>query len=269
MFYLGKTSLGTKVYLNKLIQKFDKILVIGSVEPHYFAGFTGGRKAFLPGTAAYSSIQQNHKLALRPLAKLTYLSHNPVHYDMSQATQMLQKDIFSIQTVGIDKILSVAGGNLQVSFEKAVAAARKIFLTKLPRQFSMVVAKVNPPFSHTFYQAHKALENCKQALKPNGTFILETSCRGGVGKNNRFWQLLQKFPDHEKLLASCSQNYVLGDHKAVKISEFLQNNQLWIISKNMKPSSGIKNLRIFPKLPQISNKRDVLIVNNASLQAII
>jgi nickel-dependent lactate racemase len=269
MFYLGKTSLGTEVYLNKLIQKFDKILVIGSVEPHYFAGFTGGRKAFLPGTAAYSSIQQNHKLALHPQAKLANLSANPVHTDMSQAAQMLQKDIFSIQTVGTDKILAVASGNLQDSFEKAVAAARKIFLTKLPHQFSVVVAKVNPPFSHTFYQAHKALENCKQALKPNGTFILEASCRDGVGKNDRFWQLLHKFPDHKQLLVNCSQNYVLGDHKAVKISEFLQNNHLWIISKNMKLSSKIKNLRIFPKLPRTCKETNVLIVKNAALQAII
>lgn len=269
MFYLGKTSMGTEVHLNKLIQGFTKILVIGSVEPHYFAGFTGGRKAFLPGTAAYSSIQQNHKLALQSETKLANLSANPVHQDMHEAACMLQKDIFSIQTVGYDNIVALTVGDLENSFLEAVKEAKKIFLNKLPHKFLLVIAKVNPPFSHSLYQAHKALENCKQALKAKGTFILEASCTDGVGKNSRFWQLLQKFADHEQLLANCSQNYVLGDHKAVKISEFLQNNHLWIISKNLRTNSQIKNLHIFSKLPKISNKTEILTINRAALQAII
>ena len=64
MVFLGETSRGTRVLINQAIMMADRLLVIGSVEPHYFAGYTGGRKALLPGVAAYSSIVANHSLAM-------------------------------------------------------------------------------------------------------------------------------------------------------------------------------------------------------------
>jgi nickel-dependent lactate racemase len=61
---IGVTRNGTPILLNKLLFAYDRIVVTGSVEPHYFAGFTGGRKAFLPGIAGYETIVANHKLAV-------------------------------------------------------------------------------------------------------------------------------------------------------------------------------------------------------------
>ncbi|MCP4672877.1 MAG: DUF2088 domain-containing protein, partial [Desulfobacula sp.] len=79
MVYLGDSSNGTQMYVNKAGVEADKIIIISSVEPHYFAGYTGGRKSFLPGIAGYKTIEQNHKLALVPEAKSLALEGNPVH----------------------------------------------------------------------------------------------------------------------------------------------------------------------------------------------
>ncbi len=61
MVYLGISSTGTEMYVNKIGVEAHKLITIGSVEPHYFAGYTGGRKSFLPGIASYRTIEQNHR----------------------------------------------------------------------------------------------------------------------------------------------------------------------------------------------------------------
>ena len=100
MEYLGVSSNGTEMYLNKMVNEAGNIIVIGSVEPHYFAGYTGGRKAFLPGVASYKTIEMNHKHALSDAAKALALKGNPVAEDMNDAMQVLKDlNVFSIQTI--------------------------------------------------------------------------------------------------------------------------------------------------------------------------
>ncbi|MBT6338436.1 MAG: nickel-dependent lactate racemase, partial [Desulfobacula sp.] len=102
MVFLGQSTNGTQMYVNKAGVEADKIIIISSVEPHYFAGYTGGRKSFLPGIAGYKTIEQNHKLALAPEAKALALDGNPVHEDMIDAIKTVKQEIFSIMTV-LDK----------------------------------------------------------------------------------------------------------------------------------------------------------------------
>ena len=85
MKYLGKTKSGTEVYLNKMVTDAKNVIVIGSVEPHYFAGYTGGRKAFFPGVASYKTVEMNHKFALSDNANSLCLDDNPVHNDFIDA----------------------------------------------------------------------------------------------------------------------------------------------------------------------------------------
>ncbi len=97
--FLGKTRRNTPVWLNQAVWETDKIIAINSVEPHYFAGFTGGRKSFLPGIAGLETITANHKLSLQPQAKTLALEGNPVNEDMNEIAKMVPRDIFSIQVV--------------------------------------------------------------------------------------------------------------------------------------------------------------------------
>jgi nickel-dependent lactate racemase len=77
--YHGKTRYGNELWLNKAVARFERIFVIGSVEPHYFAGFTGGRKSILPGIAGYDTIEQNHKFDTHPKAQPYKLNCNIIH----------------------------------------------------------------------------------------------------------------------------------------------------------------------------------------------
>ena len=126
----GRSKNGTEMAVNEMAVNADRLVIITSVEPHYFAGYTGGRKSFLPGVASYKTIEQNHRLAMRSDAQAIALAGNPVHEDMMDALQVVKgKRIFSIQAV-LDRhqhVYRVAAGDLQGSFEQAVHWANDVF----------------------------------------------------------------------------------------------------------------------------------------------
>ncbi|MDY0287193.1 MAG: nickel-dependent lactate racemase [Sphaerochaeta sp.] len=220
MVYIGTSSNGTKLLLNQLVVNAGKILVIGSVEPHYFAGYTGGRKAFLPGTAAYVSIEQNHKLALSSEATSLALVGNPVHEDMMDAVSLIKTPVYSFMTV-LDKNHQLAGlfsGSLSDSFQAAIDSANSVFVTEISQKADIVVTVARYPMDVDLYQAQKAMDNAKLALKDGGTMILIAACREGVG-DQAFSNLLSSSDTPEKVLESISREYKLGYHKAAKMAE--------------------------------------------------
>jgi len=142
MVYLGKSKNGTEMFINKLVPEYSNVLVIGSVEPHYFAGYTGGRKSFLPGVASFKTIEMNHKLALSDDACSLTLEGNPVHEDMVDAMNVLSDiNVFSIQTIltGDHKIYEVTAGDLHQSFDKAISYANQIFCVPIKQKGNIVI----------------------------------------------------------------------------------------------------------------------------------
>ena len=182
LVYLGRTSFGTDVRLNRVIDRYSRLLVIGSVEPHYFAGFTGGRKAFLPGIAGYKTITDNHRLALEPGSGLLELDGNPVHEDMAEAAAMLAgRDIFSIMTV-LDQrqeVFSLHTGELDTAFNACVGDANYLLSVEVSGGADIIITYAVSPLNRDLYQAHKAIENVRDALRPGGIIILVSECADG------------------------------------------------------------------------------------------
>ena len=224
MDFYGKTGRGTELYLNKLVKKAARVIVIGSVEPHYFAGYTGGRKAFLPGVAAYCSIEQNHKMALSPDAKALALEGNPVHDDLMEAMTLVKCPVYSIMTV-LDKdhaIDTVTAGDITESFDEAVRAANRIFTAPLGSKADIVVTAAPYPMDVDLYQSQKAIDNAKLALKKGGTMILVSACREGIG-GEAFAKLLSGASTPEQVLEKIRSGFRLGYHKAAKMAEVFMN----------------------------------------------
>ncbi len=220
MAYLGKSSNGTEMYINKLVTEYDKVMIIGSVEPHYFAGFTGGRKSFLPGVSSYKTIEMNHKHALSSNAKALKLDGNPVHEDMLDALKTLKCDVFSIQAV-LDKkhrIYGLTSGDINESFFQAIDKAEEIFVAEIPQKADIVVSIAGYPMDVDLYQSQKALDNGKLALKDGGILIMVSSCREGLGEE-AFFELLSSSKTPAEVLGKIKENYVLGYHKAGKMAE--------------------------------------------------
>jgi nickel-dependent lactate racemase len=229
MEYIGTSKNSTPMYINRLALEARKIVIIGSVEPHYFAGYTGGRKALLPGIAGYETIEKNHKHALRQEAMSLALEGNPVHEDMVDACDILKnKEIFSVQVV-LDSsgcIYSASAGSLEGSFEQAVKKAEEVFCVKTPFKTEIVVTAAPYPMDIDLYQSQKALENGKLALKDGGILILVSKCRTGVG-DDVFVKLLKNSSDPKQALENIDGEYKLGYHKAAKIAEIAMRAEIW------------------------------------------
>ncbi len=232
LVYLGKSQNGTEMIVNKLAIEADKIIVIGSVEPHYFAGYTGGRKAFLPGIASFKSIEQNHKFALDSKAKSLALKGNPVHEDFIDAMKFIKKDIFAIMTI-LDmnhNIYSATAGNIIDSFEPATEKANDVFAVKIKEKVDIVVAVAKFPMDLDLYQSLKAVENSKLALKKDGILILVSKCSDGIGPSS-FAKLLKNSKDTaEEVVKKSNKKYSLGYHILVKKAEIKSWAKMWSVT---------------------------------------
>jgi len=232
MVHIGTSKNGTDMYVNRLGMEAHKIVIIGSVEPHYFGGYTGGRKSFLPGIASRKTISQNHKHALKLEAQALALEGNPVHEDMIDALRTIaDKEIFSIQTVldGERRLYGVTCGHIHDSFYAAIDKATEVFCVTIPEKADIVVSVAPYPMDIDLYQSQKALDNGKLALKKDGILIMVSKCRTGIGEP-AFFELLSSSDSPDKALETIKQGYKLGYHKAAKMAEIGTWAETWAVS---------------------------------------
>jgi len=244
--FIGSSQNGTEMWVNKKITNADRILVIGSVEPHYFAGYTGGRKAILPGCAGYETITMNHKFALKQEAKALALQGNPVHEDMIDALNTLKdKKIFSVQMV-LDQnksIYACYAGHIVSSMDAAVKAANQVFAVKIPQKEDIVVSIAPYPMDVDLYQSQKAIDNGKLALNPEGILIMVSKCRTGIGPET-FFKLLSSCETPAQVMKKIDREFKLGYHKAAKMAEIGLWAETWAVSE-LDPES-MKKIFIRP-----------------------
>lgn len=248
--YLGDSKNGTEMWINEIAVEADRLVIITSVEPHYFAGYTGGRKSILPGVAAFDTIEQNHKMAMRPEAQSLVLDGNPVNEDMTDALKVLEgKPIFAIQVV-LDRhhnIFKVATGDLTESFEKAVNWAKEVFSVDVGEKVDAVISVAPYPMDVDLYQSQKAIDNGKWALKDGGKLILVSKCRDGIG-HDTFLQQLSMSKDPSEILENLKREYKLGFHKAAKMAEVAEWADLWAVSDLESSILEKANIRPFDSL---------------------
>jgi len=234
------------MWVNKLGVEAQKLVPISSVEPHYFAGYTGGRKSFLPGIASYKTIEQNHKHALKPEAKALVLEGNPVHEDMIDALKTIaEKEIFSIQTVldGERRIYAATAGHIHKSFYKAIDKAKDVFCVKVPKKSDIVVTVAPYPMDVDLYQSQKAIDNGKLALKDEGILIMISKCRTGIGPRT-FFELMSSCKTPQETLNKIDKEFKLGYHKAAKLAEIATWAEMWGVTA--LPDKDLESIFIKP-----------------------
>ncbi len=185
---IGRTSAGTRVVVNRALLEHDAVVLTGAIGFHYYAGFSGGRKAIVPGMAGRETIVGNHLRAVRrdgsrhPAAAAGRLSGNPVHRDMAEAAALVGP-AYLVNAVlapggGIEALFA---GHWRRAHEAGCRHLRRTRRLTLEPRDLVVASAGGHPSDVNLVQAHKAFEAGFAALRPRGTFVLVASCREGSG----------------------------------------------------------------------------------------
>jgi nickel-dependent lactate racemase len=187
LVYVGTTSRGTRVHINRRVHEADRIIATGAVVLHYFGGYGGGRKSIVPGVASVTTIASNHSMNLHPTedqidpaVRIGGLDGNPVAEDMLEATRLTHVDLIVNTVLNRDsQIAAVYAGELDAAHLVATKFAHNLFAASIDQQADLVIAA--SPSTQNFVQTHKALFNSYQAVKPDGRIILLAPCPEGLG----------------------------------------------------------------------------------------
>lgn len=239
---LGETQRGTPILVNKIVSEYEAFIPINSIEPHYFAGFTGGRKSLLPGICAFEAIEKNHSMALLDESRLMALRGNPLHEDFEEAAGVIidGHPTFAINVVfdGAHNIAGVFAGNIFKQLYKGAELAKEIYSPHVTQSPDIVISVVHSPLDQNLYQAQKGFESCLFTLNPRGILILVASCYDGIGPED-YAQMLQSGESPKDLAAKFEEikvNYKLGWHKVGSIPPFLADRELWMVTLLEKSS---------------------------------
>ena len=228
---VGITSRGTPVDIDSRVVEADRRICLGNVEYHYFAGYSGGAKAIMPGVASRDSIQGNHSMMIMEEAHAGKLEGNPVRADIEEACAMVGVDFILNVVLDEHKRIAVAvAGDVIQAHRAACRHLDKHYLCPIPQLADIVlVSQGGAPKDLNLYQVQKALDNAGQAVRPGGIIVLIGSCREGLGeKTFEEWMLGASGPD--ELVERIQKDFRLGGHKAAAIATVRKKADIFLVS---------------------------------------
>jgi nickel-dependent lactate racemase len=212
--FLGETSGGSPVYIDKTYCNADLKITTGFIEPHLMAGFSGGRKLIAPGCAGEETIKALHspKFIEHPGCREGSIDGNPLHRELLEIARMAGHDF--LVNVTLDTRHTVTGmfaGDPLEAHTAGIQHARLAVRATVPREADIVVTtSAGHPLDLTLYQAVKGMTAALPILRENGRLILVAECAEGLG-SHEFSEMATSFPSAEAFVDFISNNPVVID----------------------------------------------------------
>lgn len=228
---MGTTSFGTPVDVFEEVAGADRVICLGNIEYHYFAGYSGGAKAIMPGVSTAAAIQANHSKMVEETSAAGKIEGNNVRSDIDEVAQFRTIDF--IVNVVLDEnkqIVRAVAGHYIKAHRQGCAFLDALYKVDIGGKADIVLVSAGGyPKDINLYQAQKALDNSKHAVKNGGIVILAASCKEGLGEEVfERWMCNAKSPDD--MVEKIQQCFELGGHKAAAIGMVRQKADIWLVS---------------------------------------
>ena len=250
--FVCKLPSDAELWVNREALTCDLLITEGFIEPHFFAGFSGGRKSILPGICNAATVNENHsyKAVSNPHAAAGVLEGNPIHEDMLCAAKAVHVQF--ILNVALDaqkKIIAAWAGDLEKAHAEGVKFVRSLAQCPVVEGDIVVTSNGGYPLDQNLYQSPKAVATAEACCREGGVIIMCCSCCDGMG-GAHFGQLIQRgTPDEiDRYLSSippektipeqwCTQVCVrvLRKHPVILVTTFLNHDE--VRKANMIPAS--------------------------------
>lgn len=237
---LGVTSGGVPVILHRSVVETDLLIATGIVEPHQYAGYSGGRKTVAIGAAGEALIAHTHGPAYvdHLSTRLGQIKGNPFHEVVTEAAR--RANLRFILNVVLDdnkQLLRVAAGDPELVFQELVTFAKSVYEVSIPQQYDIAIGGVGYPKDTNLYQASRAPSYLFFAptpvIRPGGYFIIPARCEEGAGAGvgeQRFFAAMRDAPDVRFILDDARKNgYPPGQQRAFVMAKVLEESNLVIV----------------------------------------
>ena len=230
--HMGTTPAGTPVDITRVVAEADFKICLGNIEFHYFAGYSGGAKAIMPGVSTKDAIQANHRMMVSQDACAGKLEGNPLRADIEQAGDICGIDYIVNAVLDEHKhIVYAVAGDVTKAHRVGCAYLDQMYRCSIPQKADIVlVSQGGAPKDANLYQTQKALDNAKHAVKKGGTIILMGACPEGLG-SKKFESWLVNAPTAHSMVERIGKEFELGGHKAAAIGMVLENAAIDLISE--------------------------------------
>lgn len=271
--YIGTTSFGTEVLVNRLAVE-NKVILIGGTVHHMMAGFGGGRKSILPGISARETIRQNHSRALDPKEAhsdervgTAKLSMNPIHEDMDEAAELLHP-IYGINIVvgASSKHSGLFCGHWRESWKASCDYVQKCYELPIEKEADIVIVSCGGyPKDINLYQATKSLFHAASAVKQDGVLIFLAECREGGGSKDFFdWIVPLK---EGRLDAALRADFTIGGYIFYAACEKLQKARAFMLSQIPNETVAEMGITAFDSIEKLIREvdftgKDVYVIPN-------
>jgi len=251
LVYLGETSFGCPIWVNKMVVEADFTINTGIIEPHFFAGFSGGRKGVAIGVAGEKTIKFQHSPSVfdHPNTLLGNLDRNIFHQNAMEIARIAGLNyIVNVVLNHEEKICGVVAGEMEAAYLQGVSIARDMFQVEITEQADIAIAGVGYPKSTNLYQGTRGASciafSQYPAVRKGGIIITPLPAEEGAGEGlgeQRFYEIMKQAKDLDSLISDIRINgYPAGGQRAYLLALTLKHAEL--IITNTQAAEAVDNM---------------------------